>query len=258
MFSPDTVPPDLVSPSAERSVAVLFDFNGVLVDDEPLHFQAFDRVLSDAGLSMCPEHYRNYLGLDDRGTFAAFLADRGREILADELDRWVQRKQTLYAQLMQGRAHLFPGARDLVLFLHRAAVPMALVSGARRAEIDSVLMAAQLDGCLEVIVSAEDVQRCKPDPEGYRLAFAGLRSRWPGLTSGIAIEDAPGGIAAARAAGLRCIGITTTCTPAELAGADRVVHSLKEIDATAPLPGTATIPERARRPLPSRELVETP
>jgi beta-phosphoglucomutase len=245
----------MVTVTARPKAALLFDFNGVLVDDEPIHFQAFQRVLSTIGHVMDPHEYRRYLGLDDGGTFAAFLRDHGDDVARGDLDRLVERKQAVYFDLTHdltqdlpqdltnvlahGQPHLFPAARDLVLALHDAAVPMALVSGARRAEIDGVLAAARLERCFSVVVAAEDVDRCKPDPQGYRLAFRRLRGLYPHVETGVAVEDAPAGVTAALAAGLRCIAITTSCTPAELAAADRVVGSLKEIDPRSPLPDVA-------------------
>ncbi|MBC8132078.1 MAG: HAD family phosphatase [Deltaproteobacteria bacterium] len=228
-----------------QAVAVLFDFNGVLVDDEPIHYQAFQNVLGAAGRTMHPDVYRRYLGLDDRGTFVAFLREMGDLIPDEEIAQWVARKQAVYAALLehdrrQGRAHLFPGAFDLVHSLHDAGVPLGIVSGARRAEIEASLMGGGLTKCFRVIVAAEDVPACKPDPAGYRLAYERLRAICPGIVSGVAIEDAPAGIAAARAAGLRCVGVTTSCTPRELVGADRIVHTLREID-----PRRAIVPSQA-------------
>jgi beta-phosphoglucomutase len=215
---------------ATVTTALLFDFNGVLVDDEPIHFQAFRRVLGSIGHALHPYAYRRYLGLDDRGTLAAFLHDQGADAGPADMDALVEQKQATYVDLMRGPPRLFPGARDLVLGLRSNQTPLAVVSGARRTEIESVLCAAHLDGCFSTVVAAEDVDRCKPDPQGYRLGFERLRRLFPDIDRGVAIEDAPAGVAAARQAGLRCIGITTTCSPAELEGADRVIHSLKEID----------------------------
>lgn len=213
-------------------IAVLFDFNGVLADDEPIHYQAFRRVLAAGGHLLHPEDYRRYLGLDDRGTFLTLLSEHGADIDPDALDDWVAAKQALYAELTRDAVHLFPGARELVLALDRAAVPLAIVSGARRAEIDRVLTAAGLDACFSVIIAAEDVAQPKPDPAGYRMAFAHLEARFPDVSAGVAIEDAPTGIQAARAAGLACIGITTSCPPPELGAAHRIVDSLRDIHLT--------------------------
>ncbi|HEY4186446.1 MAG TPA: HAD family phosphatase [Polyangia bacterium] len=212
-----------------RDVAVLFDFNGVLIDDEPIHFQAFRRVLAADGHLLRPEDYRRYLGLDDRGTFLTLLTEQGADIDAELLDDWIATKQRLYAELTQDGVHLFPGARELIVALDRAGVALAIVSGARRAEIERALETAGLAACFSVVIAADSVARPKPDPEGYRAAFDLLAARFPRVTTGVAIEDAPAGIHAARAAGLACIGVTTSCTPHELRGADRVVDSLRQL-----------------------------
>ena len=224
-----------VASIGQPQVAVLFDFNGVVADDEPVHFQAFQGVLATAGFRMTAEEYRRYLGLDDRSVFEAFLAHHEIALVPSPLHHWVRSKQVAYDQLTRGGVHLFPGARELILALARAGAPLAIVSGARRAEIERVLTAAALDACFATIVGIEDVTCPKPDAAGYQLAFERLRARFHETRAGVAIEDAPAGVIAARAAGLSCIAVTTTCTPAELRGADRVIDSLKEIhlDVTA-------------------------
>ena len=157
-------------------IAVLFDFNGVLVDDEDVHFEAFRRILEVLGVTVSHEVYRRYLGFDDRGTIVALLAHYGRggDVDDGELGRLVARKQRSYARLAGEHPRLGFGARALVLALRAAGARLAIVSGARRAEIDAVLDASSLRDCFDAIVAAEDVTRGKPDPEGYRLARARL------------------------------------------------------------------------------------
>ena len=214
------------------TTAVLFDFNGVLVDDEDVHFEAFRRVLAVPGVTIAHDVYRRYLGYDDRGTIVALLAHYGRraDVDEDDLARLVARKQASYAELAGEHPRLGFGARALVRALRDAGVPLAIVSGARRAEIDAVLDGSELGGCFTAVVAAEDVARGKPDPEGYRLALARLEAAAGARLAGVAIEDAPAGLQAARAAGLRCIGLATTCPAAELAGADEIVASLAALD----------------------------
>ena len=214
------------------NTAVLFDFNGVLVDDEDVHFEAFRRILAVPGVTIAHDVYRRYLGYDDRGTIAALLAHYGRspDVDEDDLARLVARKQASYAQLAGQHPRLGFGARALVQALRDAGVPLAVVSGARRAEIDAVLDASSLRGCFTAVVAAEDVARGKPDPEGYRLALTRLEQAAGMRLAGVAVEDAPAGLQAARAAGLRCVGLATTCPAAELVGADDIVASLGALD----------------------------
>ena len=213
------------------TTAVLFDFNGVLVDDEDVHFEAFRRTLAALGVSISHQVYRRFLGYDDRGTIVALLAHYDRAGVDDgALARAVDDKQNVYARLAGVYPRLGFGARALVGALRAAGARLAIVSGARRAEIDAVLDASALGGCFDAIVAAEDVTRGKPDPECYRLALARLAAAAGGPVEAVAIEDAPAGLRAARAAGLRCIGLATTCPAAELDGADDIVSSLAELD----------------------------
>ena len=222
-------------------IAVLFDFNGVLVDDEDVHFEAFRRILEVLGVTISHEVYRRYLGFDDRGTIVALLAHYGRggDVDDGELGRLVARKQRSYALLSGQHPRLGFGARALVLALRAAGARLAIVSGARRAEIDAVLDASSLRDCFDAIVAAEDVTRGKPDPEGYRLARARLDAVAGAPLPAVAIEDAPAGLRAARDAGARCIGLATTCPAAELDGADEIVPSLAALDARALIQSTA-------------------
>jgi HAD superfamily hydrolase (TIGR01509 family) len=215
------------------TTAVLFDFNGVLVDDEDVHFEAFRRTLEVLGVTIGHDIYRRYLGHDDRATLVALLAHyrRSGDIDGGELGRLVTRKQGVYARLAGQHPRLGFGARALVTALRAAGARLAIVSGARRLEIDAVLAAASLRECFDAIVSAEDVTRGKPDPEGYRLARARLEAAAGRPLDAVAIEDAPAGLLAARAAGARCIGLATTCPAAELDAADEIVTSLAALDA---------------------------
>src|SRR5262245_17812857 len=153
------------------AIAVLFDFNGVLVDDEDVHFEAFRCTLAAFGVTIDQPVYRRFLGFDDRGTIVALLAhyDRRDAVGDDGLARAVADKQDEYARLAGRHPRLGFGARALVQALRDAGARLAIVSGARRAEIDAVLDASALRGCFDAVVSADDVTRGKTDPEGYRL-----------------------------------------------------------------------------------------
>jgi len=214
------------------AIAVLFDFNGVLVDDEDVHYEAFRRTLAAVGVTIDQRVYRRYLGYDDHGTIVALLAhyDRRGALEGDALARAVADKQEVYAQLAGRHPRLGFGARALIQALRDTGARLAIVSGARRAEIDAVLDAAALRGCFDVVVAAEDVTHGKPDPEGYRLARARLDAAAGTPLDAVAIEDAPAGLSAARDAGLRCVGLTTTCPAAELEGADEIAPSLSALD----------------------------
>ena len=207
---------------------MLFDFNGVLVEDETFHWRAFRSVLAPLGIRLGrPRYNRRYLVFDDRSALRAILRDA--RIEAPAVDRLLESKRRVYARLAR-RVRVDPRARRLVRAVARR-LPVGVVSGAARREILSVLGRARLTGLFSVIVSAEDVRRPKPWPEGYRLALRRLGLR--GGRGVLAIEDAPGGVRAARAAGCDVLGVATTFRPRALrrAGALRVVPHLHALGA---------------------------
>ncbi len=214
--------------------ALLLDFNGVLVDDEPVHLEMFQRVLADEGITLSAEDYhRRYLGLDDRSCFAAVLAAVGEAASMPGLMRLIARKASYYQEWI--RAHGYPfvaGAAELVAAAGEAGWMLGVVSGALREEIEGALHQAGLGERFKVIVAAEDVAAGKPDPEGYRQALQALNAL-PPLPERlihphevVAIEDSPAGLAAAAQAGLRTLGVAHTYPAARLAGAEAVVDSL--------------------------------
>ncbi len=219
--------------------AVLFDFDGVLVETEEHHWGAFREVLAPLGIDLPrPVYDRRYLAFDDRTALRAMLRDgldgRRRPGGAD-LDALVRRKRAAYDRRCGTRLKVDGKAAALLRTVSRR-VPVAIVSGAARREIETALRRGRVTGAIRIIVAAEDVRRCKPDPEGYRLALARLGSE---SAASIAVEDSPGGIRAARAAGLRVIGVASSYPARALrrAGASRVVPSIDDLEARALLGG---------------------
>jgi histidinol dehydrogenase len=211
---------------------ILFDFDGVLVETEVHHWRAFREVLAPLGIALPRALYdRRYLAFDDRSALRAMLQDGSggkARPTRRRLDDLVRRKQAAFAQLCGAALRVEPPAADLVRALARR-LPLAIVSGAARREILTAVTRGGIRDAFGTIVAAEDVGRCKPDPEGYRLALKRL-----GLGNGagsIAIEDSPGGIRAARAAGLRVLGIASSYSGATLrrAGAYAVVRSIRDL-----------------------------
>lgn len=206
--------------------AVLFDFDGVLVDSERQHWIAFRETLRPHGVVLSRALYdRRYLAFDDRSAIAAMLRDAGLAAVALPIDLLVWRKRALFRR-MGGRAGAIDPRVAALVRSVAARVPIAVVSGAARREISDALRRARLAAEFRAIVAAEDVRRCKPDPEGYRLGLKRLGLKRP--DGCLAIEDSPGGIAAARAAGLAVIGVAGSYPAATLrrAGAFRVETSL--------------------------------
>ncbi len=216
--------------------AIIFDFNGVIVDDEPLHLELLRRVLEEEGLSLSDEDYHEkYLGYDDRGAFAAALTDQERAAQAANqtyIESLIERKARYYLDAINERMLFFPGVIELARRL-AAEFPLAIASGALRHEIELVLTRGELRDCFRVIVASEDVSACKPDPEGYVKALARLNESMPGSIQPaqcLVIEDSVAGLEAARRAGMRCLAVTNSYTAAELTTADAVVTSLADID----------------------------
>jgi HAD superfamily hydrolase (TIGR01509 family) len=217
--------------------AIIFDFNGVIIDDEPLHLELFRRVLGEEGLGLTDaDYHEKYLGYDDRGCFVAALTDAGRAQAAAEatfINGLIARKAVYYRQAIDERL-LFPG---VVEFVRRAArrFPLAIVSGALRPEIELVLGRGRIRDCFSVIIAAEDVSECKPHPEGYLKALAALNAHPSAQTAiqpaeCLVIEDSVAGVEAARRAGMRCLAVTNSYRAEELAGADWVTASLAECE----------------------------
>jgi len=215
--------------------AVIFDFNGVLLDDEHLHFALFQEVLVQEGVAITEDDYHDrYLGLDDRGCFEAALVDAGRHATAPRLDELIARKARRYQEEAGRGLRFFPGAADCLTAL-AARWPLAINSGALRPEIE---LALNLIGCRDkasVIVSAEDTERCKPDPQGYTLALEGLQAQGGPIAdltpaACLVIEDSLAGIESAKGAGMWAVGVPNTYAEADLrrAGADDVVAGLPE------------------------------
>jgi beta-phosphoglucomutase len=214
--------------------ATIFDFNGVLVDDELVHRDAFRDVLTPLGVFFTDEQYvERYLGFDDAGAFRAMLVDSGRGPSDREVEDLTRAKRPFYMRRAEASLVIFEGAAKVVR--ERAAHgPVAIVSGALRDEIDFVLHRMGLDDMFAFIISADDTPRCKPDPMGYLLGVERLASRIgrQSASSALVIEDSLAGIEAAKGAGLACLAVAHSYPEEALyhAGADGVASSIASID----------------------------
>jgi beta-phosphoglucomutase-like phosphatase (HAD superfamily) len=212
--------------------ATLFDFNGVLVDDEHLHYAAFRDVLKQIELPLTErDYFDKYVGLDDVGVFRAVLSAAGRTISVGVTRQLVAEKKPRYLARIATDLRVFPGALELLA--RRAGLgPVGIVSGALEDEIRHCL--ERLDAAKHVafVIPAEQTTAGKPDPEGYRLARAELVRRGVPEGRAVVIEDTKEGVRAAKAAGLRCAAVTHTCAAEALteAGADVVVTKLDDLD----------------------------
>lgn len=218
------------------NTAVFFDFDGVIADSEPLHYRAYQEVLGPAGMGFPWAAYLDeYIGYDDRNVFSVLFRRAGRPLDDAGLRDWVARKgQAFLGIVAREPPRLYPGARELIEAL-AGRVPLALCTGALPPDIEPILRGAGLRERFEVVVTAADVAASKPDPTCYRLARERLARLHPELdlpaAHGIAIEDTPAGIDAARGAGLRVLAVASTHPAAALGRAHRVVASLGEVTA---------------------------
>ena len=213
--------------------ALLFDCNGVIVHDEEQHRQAMTVVLAGEGIALTRrDYYAHHLGFDDRTSFVEAFRRANRTLTPELLDQLVAGKSAAYLDLIDHSFTLVPG---VAAFVERAAEQfrLAVVSGAPRREVDLLLDRAGLRRHFETVVTAEDVAVAKPDPAGYLAACATLAVRQLlAARDCLVIEDSVPGLAAARAAGMRCVMLTTSLDGRRLKGADAVWVSFEGHDPT--------------------------
>ena len=203
------------------SRAVLFDLDGVIVDSREQHMAAWEAW----GRTHAPEARAGYFlqsfGLRNDAIIGALFPGMD----AAHIERLAAAKEAHFRRLAAGRLVALDGVRDLLDGLEARAISRAIVTSTPRENLDMVLGALAIEGRFQALVAGEDTARGKPDPEGYLLAAERLAVP-PGSCT--VIEDAPAGLRAAKAAGMRAIGVTTTHPATELRDADLIVNSLKD------------------------------
>jgi beta-phosphoglucomutase len=212
--------------------AIVFDFDGVIANSEPLHFRGYRDALAEVGIPLTEaDYYAHYLGFDDVGAFEAIGRKHGAAWDDARIKALVARKALRLEELERDVSVLFPGAPDAIRRA-AAAVPIAIASGARGEEIRRVLIREHLIACFTVIIAAEDTPLSKPAPDPYLRALALLEpacgDRLHPLEC-VAIEDSQWGLESARAAGLRTVAVTTTYAADKLV-ADLTIRSLEAMD----------------------------
>lgn len=202
--------------------AVLFDMDGVIVDSEPLHVAAFQATLKNYGHDLSPEQYKqHFAGRTDEAGFKQYFDYIGETV---KLPSIMDEKAKAYLALATDQLVPYPGVIEFIHDLARQKVPLALVTGSLRAEAEITLETFGLTKYFSVVIAAEDIEYSKPDPEGYLKSAEAL-----GVNSAdcIVIEDAPKGVQAAKAAGMRCLAVTTTHNREELSSATLIVEQLR-------------------------------
>ena len=198
--------------------AVAFDFNGTLSDDEPILLSVYRELFAEHGRPLADAAYYDTLaGLSEEAIIGTWLGLEG-----DELASLVEERIERYLARCGNGETVSVQVRDAVSYAARR-VPVAVVSGAFRREIEPVLVGAELDRHVSVLVTADDVERGKPDPAAYALAvdLVGVAAR-----EAVAFEDTEAGVASAKAAGLRCVAVVGTHPRQRLREADELVDTL--------------------------------
>jgi beta-phosphoglucomutase len=211
---------------------VVFDFDGVIANSEPLHLRVYQILLAQEGLPFsASEYYERYLGFEDVGVFEALARDKGLDVAGDRMTALVARKTEIFQRLVREGDVLFDGAEGCLMVVS-AAVPVAIASGALRHEIEQILDDAGLRALVPVIVAAGETPRGKPAPDPFAKAVD-LMSRRAGHridpSRVVAIEDSRSGLQAARAAGLRTLGLATSYPAASLPEAEHVLADISQV-----------------------------
>lgn len=215
--------------------AVIFDFNGVIADDEPIHFELFARVMAEEGIQVSRYEYdRFYLHLNDHDAFETGLTRHSLDASSLRVDSLIRRKTVYYNQVIQTDVNLFPDVADFIRKLSDR-LPLAIASGALQAEIETILGRFNLLDRFPVIIGAEKVVRGKPFPDSYLEALKVLNRHFhskPEILAGetLVIEDSIGGVTGARRAGMKCLAVTNSYPGEALGEADLIVRALSEVN----------------------------
>ena len=213
--------------------AIIFDFDGVITDSEPVHLKMFQKALGEMGMSISnKDYYEIYLGMDDKGCFSTVLKSNGIEATPELIQSLIKKKTTYLMEYIKNDLFIYPGVVEFVESSKKDYL-LAIASGALKHEIEFVLESAGIRSAFNVIISAEDVSEGKPSPECFNKALEklnGIRGQKIKPDECLVIEDSIAGIEAAKAAGMRCAAVTNTYKPERLAMADMVVKNLTEIN----------------------------
>ena len=197
--------------------AVLFDFNGVIINDEPIHRQLIDQILLEENLRPQPGEYRQVcLGKSSHACLTELLTRRGRVVTAPYLTQLITRKAQAYQRKLEtlDKLPIYPGLEDLIFKLRVSKLKIGVVTGALRCEVEMVLNRARLAQHFDALVTGDDLSASKLEPDGYRLAVERLNQLYPSLnlqaSECLALEDTPVGIQAAKRAGMQVVGVANT------------------------------------------------
>jgi beta-phosphoglucomutase len=213
--------------------AVIFDFDGVITDSEILHFRSFNRVLAPYGAEITmKDYYKTYLGLTDVDCFNLLIREGHLKADTQKIEELVKQKDQIFKNLAKTEGRIIEGVRDFLQMLEQNNIPMAICSGALLAEIELILEEARLRHFFETIVSAEQVRKGKPSPDGFLLTLRKLnKGRQTPITGAqcVVIEDSHWGLQAAKGAGMHTVAVTNSYDAQQLALAEKIVARLSEL-----------------------------
>ncbi len=214
--------------------AVFFDCDGVLVDSERLHYKAFQRVLEPFEIQFDYNLYqKRYIGFDDRDGFIEIARDfqKEKKLLAN-LEELIQAKNVALKECIARDLQTFDGVIEFIKELHKEEIPLAVVSGSLRDEVELFLLRLGIKNMFRFFITANDVLKSKPHPESYLTAFekmASILKKEIRKKHCVVFEDTPAGIQAAKSAGLFTIGVTNSFPEDALKDADYVIPSFKDM-----------------------------
>ncbi|QBG49254.1 HAD family phosphatase [Verrucomicrobia bacterium S94] len=208
--------------------AVIFDFDGIIVDSEPMHFRAFNEVLNPLEIEISWKEYCEvYIGFDDRDAFREAFKLKRKKVSSRDIKHLIKQKAEVFQHYIHsGEVTPLPGAVELIKSIP-VRLPLALCSGALREDIDPIIKNLGIDGCFDQIITAEDTPKSKPDPAPYILTCKKLNIGDP--STAVAIEDTPAGIMSAKGAGLKVLAVTNSYDRGYLMEADAVTDSLEKV-----------------------------
>lgn len=212
--------------------AILFDFNGLIIDDEAIHFELFKKILREEEIDLTEKDYwEKYLGFDDKGLIKAVFLASEKTVTPKKIKNLIQEKNKLYFPALKNGLRIFPGVDEFIKKASHIA-SLAIVSGALRSEIEYVLKETKLSSFFPIIISADETKHGKPDPEGYLLALSRLKKNNPKVTAShcLVLEDSQAGIEAAKRARMTAFALTHTYARQQLSQADRVFKNFDEIE----------------------------
>lgn len=213
--------------------AVIFDFDGVIADTEPLHFAAFNKVLAQHGLKITQtDYYNKYLGYTDVDCTRAMAEDFKITLNVNEIEELLRRKAEVFGELAAGGGGIIEAVPEFLGMLKQNNISTAICSGALLSDIKLVLGGSDLWKYFGTLITAENVKKGKPDPEGLLLALQRLNQTEEEKilpAQCIVIEDSHWGLEAAQRAKMHTIAVTNTYPAGELSMAEKIVDTLTEV-----------------------------